>query len=170
MFSDRLLGPGFTQNGSAQYSTGRLLPCLTMISCGETGAGVSVACTGPASFDLANVAIDQTAVVATMSAMAAKMIILRISCHPFQRGKLMLLWHTVGSSEGEGPHTSRFFVFAGTAAGVMGAVDARAMRLVRVVTAASGRVVRSTAAQGFASRQSEVASPAVMRLRDSSAT
>jgi len=29
-----------------------------MISCGETGAGVSVVCTGPASFDLANVAID----------------------------------------------------------------------------------------------------------------
>jgi hypothetical protein len=91
-----------------------------MISCGETGADVSVACTGPASFDLANVAIDQTAVVATMSAMAAKMIILRISCHPFQRGKLMLLWHTIGSSEGEGPHTSRFFVISGTAAGVMG--------------------------------------------------
>ena len=128
MFSDRLLGPGFTQNGSAQYSTGRLLPCLTMISCGETGAGVSVACTGPASFDLANVAIDQTAVAATMSAMAAKMIILRISCHPFQRGKLMMLWHAIGSSEGEGPHTSRFFVFAGTAAGVMG-------RLMRVLCA-----------------------------------
>src|SRR5436309_10587012 len=34
------------------------------------------------------------------------------------------------------------------------------MRLGRVVTAASGRVARSTAAQGFASRQSEVASPA----------
>src|SRR6266545_4542292 len=34
------------------------------------------------------------------------------------------------------------------------------MRLVRGVTAASGRVARSTAAQGFASRQSEVASPA----------
>src|SRR5712691_5083641 len=34
------------------------------------------------------------------------------------------------------------------------------MRLVRVVTAASGRLARSTAAQGFASRQSEVASPA----------
>jgi hypothetical protein len=32
--------------------------------------------------------------------------------------------------------------------------------LVRGVTAASGRVARSTAAQGFASRQSEVASPA----------
>jgi hypothetical protein len=61
-----------------------------MISCGETGAGVSVACTGPASFDLANVAIDQTAVVATMTATTAKMIILRISCHPFQRGKLMI--------------------------------------------------------------------------------
>src|SRR6516225_7424758 len=83
-------GPWFTQNGWAQYSTGRLLLCLTMISCGETGAGVSVACTGPASFDLANVAIDQTAVVATMTATTAKMIILRISCHPFQRGKLMI--------------------------------------------------------------------------------
>src|ERR1700751_861133 len=83
MFSERLLGPGFTQNGWAQYSTGRLLPCLTMISCSETGAGVSVVCTGPASFDLANVAIDQTAVVATMTATTAKRMILRISSHPF---------------------------------------------------------------------------------------
>jgi hypothetical protein len=33
-----------------------------------------------------------------------------------------VLWHTIGSSEGEGPHTSRFFVIAGTAAGVMGRV------------------------------------------------
>src|SRR5260370_36646606 len=54
-----------------------------MISCGEPGAGVPVVCTGPASFDLANVAIDQTAVVATMPATTAKMMILRISCHPF---------------------------------------------------------------------------------------
>jgi hypothetical protein len=90
-----------------------------MISCGETGAGVSV---GPASFDLANVAIDQTAVVATMSAMAAKMIILRISCHPFIADGLTIALHTIGSSEGEGPHTSRFFVIAGTAAGGMGRV------------------------------------------------
>jgi hypothetical protein len=88
-----------------------------MISCGETGADVSVACTGPASFDLANVAIDQTAVAATMTATTANTTILRISCHPFQRGKLMMAWHTIGSSEGEGPYTSRFFVIAGTAAG-----------------------------------------------------
>src|SRR6516164_11266842 len=114
MFSDRLLGPGFTQNGSAQYSTGRLLPCLTMISCGETGAGVSVACTGPASFDLANVAIDQTAVVATMTATTAKMIILRISCHPFQRGKLMIALAHRPQRRGEALHTGRFFVISGT--------------------------------------------------------
>jgi len=63
---------------------------LIIISCGETGADVSVASTGPATFDLANVAIDQTAAVATMSATAAKMIILRMSCHPFQRGGLTI--------------------------------------------------------------------------------
>ena len=101
-------------------STGRLPPCLTMISCGETGAGVSVACTGPASFDLANVAIDQTAVVATMSATTAKMIILRISCHPFQRGKLMMALAHDRWLRGEGFHTGRFFVIAGTTAGVGG--------------------------------------------------
>src|SRR5262245_65477393 len=44
------------QNGWAQYSTGRFLPCLTMISWGEPGADLEVACTGPATFDLANVA------------------------------------------------------------------------------------------------------------------
>src|SRR5258708_20624572 len=54
-----------------------------MVAWGEPGAGVSVVCTGPASFDLANVAIDQTAVVATMTATTAKMMILRISSHPF---------------------------------------------------------------------------------------
>jgi hypothetical protein len=100
-----------------------------MISCGETGAGVSVACTGPASFDLANVAIDQTAVVATMTATTAKIMILRISCHPFQRGELMIALAHRPQLEGEGPHTGRFFVIAGTGAGGMGRVAARAMRL-----------------------------------------
>jgi hypothetical protein len=85
-----------------------------MISWGETGADVSVACTGPASFDLANVAIDQTAVVATMSAMAAKMIILRISCHPFQRDELMIALAHRPQLQGEGLHTDRFFAIART--------------------------------------------------------
>src|SRR5262245_52918093 len=66
------------QNGWAQYSTGRFLPCLIMISWGETGADVSVACTGPATFDLANVAIDQTAAVAVMITTASKRRLLRI--------------------------------------------------------------------------------------------
>jgi hypothetical protein len=83
-----------------------------MISCGETGAGVSVACTGPASFDLANVAIDQTAVVATMTATTAKIMILRISCHPFQRGELMIALAHRPQLEGEGRHTGRFFAIA----------------------------------------------------------
>ena len=46
----------FTQNGSAQYSTGRLLPCLTMISWGETGApGASVPSMPPSSTSSAQV-------------------------------------------------------------------------------------------------------------------
>src|SRR5215831_21076869 len=102
------------QNGWAQYSTGRFLPCLTMISCGEVGADVSVASTGPATFDLANVAIDQTAAVATMSAMAAKMIILRMSCHPFQRGELTIALAHRAQLQGEGLHTVRFFAIAWT--------------------------------------------------------
>ena len=51
---------------------------MTMISWGETGADVSVACTGPAPFDLANVAIDQTAAVAVTTTIAAKRMLLRI--------------------------------------------------------------------------------------------
>src|SRR5262245_59229538 len=66
------------QNGWAQYSTGRFLPCLIMISWGETGADVSVACTGSATFDLANVAIDQTAAVAVMITTATKRMLLLI--------------------------------------------------------------------------------------------
>ena len=67
-----------TQNGWDQYSAGRLLPCLTMISWGESGADVSVACTGPAPFDLANVAIDQTTAVAVTTTIATKRMLLRI--------------------------------------------------------------------------------------------
>src|SRR5215471_17104826 len=85
-----------------------------MISCGETGADVSMASTGPAIFDLANVAIDQTAAVATMSAMAAKMIILRMSCHPFQRGELTIALAHRAQLQGEGLHTVRFFAIART--------------------------------------------------------
>src|SRR5262245_36255882 len=88
-----------------------------MISWGETGADVSVACTGPPTFDLANVAIDQTAAVATMTATAAKMIILIALPHRPQR-------------QGEELHTSRFFVIRGSYRGRRrrGAVDAHAMR------------------------------------------
>src|SRR5262249_38527333 len=83
-----------------------------MTSCGERGADVSVASTGPATFDLANVAIDQTAAVATMSATAAKMIILRISCHPFQRDELMIALAHRAQLQGEGLHRGRFFAIA----------------------------------------------------------
>src|SRR5262249_43435761 len=101
-----------------------------MISWGETGADVSVACTGPPTFDLANVAIDQTAAVATMTATAAKMIILRISCHPFQRDELMIALPHHPQRQGEELHTSRLFVIRGSYRGRRqhGAVDARAMR------------------------------------------
>jgi hypothetical protein len=85
-----------------------------MISWGETGADVSVACTGLATFDLANVAIDQTVAVATMTATAAKMIILRISCHPFQRDELMIALAHRPQLQGEGLHTGGFFAIART--------------------------------------------------------
>jgi len=85
-----------------------------MISWGETGADVSVACTEPATFDLANVAIDQTVAVATMTATAAKMIILRISCHPFQRDELATALAHRPQLQGEGLHTGRFFAMAHT--------------------------------------------------------
>src|SRR5262245_28546086 len=85
-----------------------------MISWGETGADVSVACTGPPTFDLANVAIDQTAAVAAMMATAAKMIILRISCHPFQRDELMIALAHCPRRRGEGLHTGRLFAIART--------------------------------------------------------
>src|SRR5262249_60449669 len=81
-----------------------------MISWGETGADVSVACTGPPTFDLANVAIDQTAAVATMTATASKMIIFRISCHPFQRDEVMIALPHRPQRQGEELHTGRFFV------------------------------------------------------------
>src|SRR5262245_66641431 len=58
------------QNGWAEYSTGRFLPCLTMISWVETGAVVSVAIHGPAPFDLSNVAMHQLASIATITSMA----------------------------------------------------------------------------------------------------
>jgi hypothetical protein len=60
------------------------------------------------------VAIDQTAVVATMTATTAKIMILRISCHPFQRGELMIALAHRPQLEGEGPHTGRFFAIART--------------------------------------------------------
>src|SRR5215469_1029143 len=85
-----------------------------MISWGETGADVSVACTEPATFDLANVAIDQTVAVATMTATAAKMIILRISCHPCQRDELMIALAHRPQFQGEGLNTGRFFAIAHT--------------------------------------------------------
>ena len=85
-----------------------------MISWGETGADVSVACTEPATFDLANVAIDQTVAIATMTATAAKMIILRISCHPFQRDELATALAHRPQFQGEGLHTGRFFAMAHT--------------------------------------------------------
>src|SRR5262249_13326455 len=66
------------QNGWGQYSTGRVVACLIMISWGETGADVSLACTGPATFDRANVASDQTAAVAVMTTTATKRMLLRI--------------------------------------------------------------------------------------------
>jgi len=53
-----------------------------MISWGETGADVSVARTWPTTLGLVNMAIDQTAVVAAIAAIAARMMILRISCRP----------------------------------------------------------------------------------------
>jgi hypothetical protein len=46
------------QNGWAQYSTGRMLPCLTVTSCGEIEADASVPSSLPAIFGL--VEIDQT--------------------------------------------------------------------------------------------------------------
>jgi len=60
-----------------------------MISWGETGADVSVACTGPTPFDLANVAIDQTAAVAVTTTIATKRMLLRI-VSPFQRDELVI--------------------------------------------------------------------------------
>src|SRR6516225_5082362 len=70
------------KNGSAQYSTGRLLACLTMISWGETGApGASVACTWPATFGPSYVAgaVDQMpAAAAIRAAIAARTTILRM--------------------------------------------------------------------------------------------
>jgi hypothetical protein len=49
-----------------------------MISWGKTGADASVACTWPATFGLANVAIDQTAAAATITAIEARTMVLRI--------------------------------------------------------------------------------------------
>jgi hypothetical protein len=58
-----MLMPGrvarLAQYGCAQYSTGRLLPCLTMMWCGETGADASV------TFGVASVDTDQIAATAT---------------------------------------------------------------------------------------------------------
>jgi hypothetical protein len=54
-----------------------------MISCGKTCPGVSVACTSATALGLANMAIDQMTVVAAITAIAARMMILRISCRLF---------------------------------------------------------------------------------------
>src|ERR1700730_18316068 len=66
------------QNGWAQYSTGRMLPCLTVMSCGEIGADASVASSLPAFFGLANVEIDQAKAITATAAIAARIMRLRI--------------------------------------------------------------------------------------------
>src|SRR5262249_46854097 len=61
-----------------------------MISWGETGASSSVDWTWNAAFGLANVTIDQTAVVAAITAIAARRMILRISS-PFAPGRCFVM-------------------------------------------------------------------------------
>src|SRR5262249_3774814 len=70
----QLSPPGFAQKAS-QDSTGSTLPCLTMISWGETGAEVSL----PANFGPATVAMDHTTARIVMTTIAARMMSLRIS-------------------------------------------------------------------------------------------
>ena len=64
------------QNGWAQYSTGRMLPCLTVMSCGEIEAGASVASSLPAIFGL--VEIDQAKAITATAAIATRIMRLRI--------------------------------------------------------------------------------------------
>ena len=64
------------QNGWAQYSTGRMLPCLTVMSCGEIEAAASVASSLPAIFGL--VEIDQAKAITATAAIAARIMRLRI--------------------------------------------------------------------------------------------
>jgi hypothetical protein len=68
------------QNGWDQYSTGRMLPCLIIISCGEIGADASVASSLLAIFGLANVDIDHAKAITATAAIAARIVRLRI-CH-----------------------------------------------------------------------------------------
>src|SRR6266571_3203630 len=87
-----------------------LLPCLTMISWGETGADVSVACTWPSTLGLAKMAIDQTAVVAAITAIAASMMILRISCHPCGVMNVVTAFAYRQPAQREALHTGWFFM------------------------------------------------------------
>jgi hypothetical protein len=66
------------QYGWLQYSTGRVLPCLTVMSCGEIGADASVGFPLPAIFG----DIDQATVIAAtaVTAITARVMRLRI-CH-----------------------------------------------------------------------------------------
>src|SRR3954469_25030392 len=64
------------QYGGDQNSTVRLLPCVTMISCGETGADASVV----PPFGLASVVTDQTTAIAATAATVATTKRLRM-CH-----------------------------------------------------------------------------------------
>jgi hypothetical protein len=57
-----------------------VLPCLTIMSCGEIGADASVAFSLPAIFGLANVDIDYAKAIIATAAIGARIMRLRI-CH-----------------------------------------------------------------------------------------
>src|ERR1700730_17788731 len=82
------------QNGWAQYSTGRMLPCLTVMSCGEIEADASVASSLPAIFGL--IEIDQAKAITATAAIAARIMRLCI-CRLLILGRVAIVYEPVSS-------------------------------------------------------------------------
>ena len=82
------------------------------------------------------------------------MIILRISCHPFQRGGLTIALAHHAQLQGEGLHTGRFFAIAHPYRARRNIGTARAMHLGRAATAVAACIARRSAVQTFTHRRS----------------
>jgi hypothetical protein len=76
---------------------GNPFPWITVMSCGEIGADVSVASTLPACFGLAMVDTDHATAIAAIATIMDRMTILRISHHLRVLVSWVMDWHDARS-------------------------------------------------------------------------